>query len=38
MNHFEIIIYWSDGPHFVPMAQWLIMVDERRKLAAAKKS
>lgn len=27
-------IYWADGPQFAPMAQWLAMVDTRRKLAA----
>ncbi len=43
-------IYWADtttradlpcetwGPRFAPMAQWLAMVDERRKLAATPKS
>jgi hypothetical protein len=30
-------IYWSDGPYFAPMTQWLAMVDERRKLAAPPK-
>lgn len=30
-------IYWTDGPQFAPMAQWLTMVDARRKLVAAKK-
>ncbi len=24
-------IYWADGPQFAPMAQWLAMVDARRK-------
>ena len=28
-------IYWADGPLFAPMAQWLVMVDQRRKLAEA---
>lgn len=31
-------IYWTDGPQFVPMAQWLEMVNARRKLAADAKS
>lgn len=31
-------IYWADGPQFAPMAQWLAMVDARRKLAAAPQS
>ncbi|OGB31843.1 MAG: hypothetical protein A3F78_03915 [Burkholderiales bacterium RIFCSPLOWO2_12_FULL_61_40] len=28
-------IYWTDSPQFAPMAQWLTMVDAKRKLAAA---
>ena len=28
-------IYWADGPQFAPMAQWLALVDERRKLRPA---
>lgn len=31
-------IYWANGPQFAPMAQWLAMVDERRKLDTAPKS
>lgn len=43
-------IFWADtdtradspckrgGPRFAPMAQWIAMVDEKRKLAAAQKS
>ncbi len=31
-------IYWANEPQFVPMAQWLAMVDERRELAAATKA
>lgn len=31
-------IYWADGPQFAPKAQWLAMVDARRKLAAAPES
>ena len=31
-------IIWTDSPQFVPMPQWLAMVDERRKLAAAPKA
>ena len=30
-------IYWTDGPQFAPMAQWLAMVDARRKLAATRR-
>ncbi len=29
-------IYWTDGPQFAPMAQWLTMVDSRRKLVAVR--
>lgn len=28
-------IYWADGPQFAPMAQWLMMVDARRKPGTA---
>jgi len=28
-------IYWADGPQFIPMAQWLEMVESYRKLASS---
>lgn len=31
-------IYWTDGPQFAPMAQWLAMVDARRKTAVPPES